>query len=315
MDSAPSFPNLKKSVNSSLARAINALTFPLTLTERLLAEVTNLLKIISGCLVFVSRSDDIFIVTYPRSGTTWLQMILYQLTTDGTMDFTHISERIPFFERSLLLGRDLNQLSSPRIFKTHLRTIFRYLTRRQKYIYVVRDGRDVAVSCFHFYGTTLGFKGSFDKFFDLFLQGKMQYGSWFKHVGTWQKRACADNVLLLTYERLIEDLEGALNQIAAFCGYEIEKERYSAILERCNFAFMKQHESKFEHITEVLWERGLMQGEFFRQGRVGSWKIEFTKEQESRFDDIAAQTLLNKHGVNFATDPQRARAEAGPKVD
>ncbi len=45
---------------------------------------------------FNIRPDDIFIVTYPRSGTTWMQMILYQLTTDGKMNFPHISKVCPW---------------------------------------------------------------------------------------------------------------------------------------------------------------------------------------------------------------------------
>lgn len=66
------------------------------------------------------RPDDIFVVTYPRSGTTWMQMILYQLTTDGVMDFAHIGEVCPWFERVALNHRDLEALGSPRIFKSHL---------------------------------------------------------------------------------------------------------------------------------------------------------------------------------------------------
>lgn len=45
--------------------------------------------------------DDVFLVTYPESGTTLLQMMLYQMTSDGT-------------------GRSLDAMPSPRIFKTHL---------------------------------------------------------------------------------------------------------------------------------------------------------------------------------------------------
>jgi hypothetical protein len=36
---------------------------------------------------FVPRASDIFIVTYPKSGTNWMQMIMYQLTTDGDMEW------------------------------------------------------------------------------------------------------------------------------------------------------------------------------------------------------------------------------------
>src|SRR5215469_18574146 len=49
---------------------------------------------------FVPRPDDIFIATYPRSGTTWMQMLLYQLTSDGKMDMAHIAQHCPWFERS-----------------------------------------------------------------------------------------------------------------------------------------------------------------------------------------------------------------------
>ena len=39
---------------------------------------------------FGQRDSDIYIVSYPKSGTTKMQMILYQLTTEGHMDFNHI---------------------------------------------------------------------------------------------------------------------------------------------------------------------------------------------------------------------------------
>ena len=41
-------------------------------------------------LDFVERDSDIFIVTYLKSGTTWMQVILYNMLTEGNMDFEHI---------------------------------------------------------------------------------------------------------------------------------------------------------------------------------------------------------------------------------
>lgn len=71
-------------------------------------------------MVIEPRLDDIYIVTYPRSGTTWLQMILYQMMTRGEMSFAHISQVIPFFDRALLSRTNFAALPSPRVFKTHL---------------------------------------------------------------------------------------------------------------------------------------------------------------------------------------------------
>ena len=119
---------------------------------------------------FNPRPDDIFVVTYPRSGTTWMQMILYQLTTEGNMNFPHITMVCPWFERLLKDGAAFDALPSPRVFKSHLS--YRKIPKGPcKYIYVARDGKDVAVSYYHFHATHIGFKGSFDEFFERFLKG------------------------------------------------------------------------------------------------------------------------------------------------
>ena len=89
---------------------------------------------------FVPRPDDIFIVTYPRSGTTLMQMILYQLTTDGKMDFPHITTVSPWFERSLKDGTAYDALPAPRVFKSHL-SYGKVPKGPCKYLYVARDGR------------------------------------------------------------------------------------------------------------------------------------------------------------------------------
>ncbi len=236
-------------------------------------------------LDYVPRPDDIFIVTYPRSGTTWMQMILYQLTTEGSMDIPHIAQCSPWFERSLKAGKGFDALPSPRIFKSHLS--YRQIPKGPcKYIYVARNGKDVAVSYFHLYQSHNGYKGTFEEFFDLFLCGKVEFGSWFQHVRGWWRRRDDPNVLFLHYEDLLGDLEGCLRKIIAFCGFEIPPERFPSILERCSFSFMKKHEMQFDHLTGTLWEQGLQFNAFLRQGKAGSWKEQLDGRQEARFDRV-----------------------------
>jgi hypothetical protein len=50
---------------------------------------------------------------------------------------------------------------------------------------IARNGKDVAVSFFHFSRSHHGFRGTFDEFFDRFMWGRVEWGSWFKHVKGW----------------------------------------------------------------------------------------------------------------------------------
>jgi hypothetical protein len=256
-------------------------------------------------LEFVPRPDDVFIVTYPRSGTTWMQMILYQLTTDGTIDFPHIYEYCPWFERSSRSGLGFEPRPSPRLFKSHLP--YKKIPKGPcKYIYVARDGKDVTVSYYHLYRSHNGFEGSFPEFFSRFLRGKVEFGSWFQHVQGWWRHRDDPNVLFLRYEDLLSDLEASIRRIIDFCGFEIAPERMPTILERCRFAFMKQHESQFDPVRGASWEQGTQGKEFLRTGRTGDWRGQLSPEQAARFDR-AFEKHLGPTGIDFRPDGRGAR--------
>ena len=58
-------------------------------------------------LSFKPRSNDVFVVTPPKCGTTWMQQILHQLRSGGDMSFNDISEEIPFIEYAYDIEMDL----------------------------------------------------------------------------------------------------------------------------------------------------------------------------------------------------------------
>jgi len=241
------------------------------------------------------RPDDVFIVTYPRSGTTLMQMMLYQLTTDGNMDFQHISMVVPWYERRIMSNPEaaisyFAALPSPRVFKCHLPYSDTPKTKG-KYIYVMRDGLDVMVSYYHFYRSHLSFQGTFDDFFDAFMAGRVQFQSWFKHVLEWWQHRDDPDVLFLKYEEIIGNLDDSIRKVADFCGVEVSPQRLAVVKERCAFSFMKVHENKFDHTTGLALDRGYQLEAFIRKGKKGSGELVLSPEQKEKFDRVMRKYL------------------------
>lgn len=54
-------------------------------------------KLVGG---FTLRPDDVFLTTYGKSGTTWLQQIAKLIKQNGEVGSSHIYETCPWFEMS-----------------------------------------------------------------------------------------------------------------------------------------------------------------------------------------------------------------------
>ena len=258
---------------------------------------------------FKFRPDDIVIVSYPKSGTTWLQMILYQLTTDGSMDFPHIAAVSPHIEEpSPNLIRDIDQLPAPRIFKSHLS--YKHIPKGPcKYIYISRDGLDVAVSFYHHHQNIMGFKGSLDQFMHRFLAGKVAYGSWFKHVSDWRKKGGQLDTLFLTFEALKQNPEATIRRIAAFCNLAPSEETISRTLERSSFAYMKERQEKFDIAQKFILEMGFNLNQFIRVGEAHHWKEHINPAQERLFREACKQYFgdATEHGSPPRAESKPAR--------
>jgi hypothetical protein len=238
--------------------------------------------------------DDIFIVTYPKSGTTWLQMIVYQLTRDGAMDFTHITEVSPHLEAMMIpWGRKIPDLrGTPRVVKSHLK--YHQIPKGPgRYIYGIRNGLDVAVSYHHHVRQYIpGWQQvSWGEFFSRFLEGEVPYGSWFEHVTGWLGNRDRLNVLVVSYEELRADLEAGVKRIADFCGITIDPAAMPRILERCSFAFMREHEAKFALREPPLPKPVSPRTPFIRQGQVGGWRQELDPRAASHFQEECDRRL------------------------
>src|SRR5947207_3017239 len=87
--------------------------------------------------------DDVFLVSYPRSGNTWTRFLLGNLFWQDPVTFSNIESRIP--EIYFNPDRLMRQLQRPRLLKSHEC----FQPHYPRVIYIVRDPRDVAVSFYH----------------------------------------------------------------------------------------------------------------------------------------------------------------------
>ena len=258
--------------------------------------------------LYKPRPDDIFIVTYPKSGTTLMQMMLYQLTTDGSMDIPHIGSVSPWFETELMtvrnaaVGKAFEALPSPRFFKSHFGR--EALPRQGRFIYVVRGVRDVLDSAYNHQNLMTGRDHDRVDFVSWLLRAHNPQLSWFANLESWRPHRKDDNVLFLTFEEIVRDLEGTVRKVAAFCGIAIDESSMPRILERCSVGFMKQHWDKFDPRLRRLSRTPT---EFIRRGVPGTGRRELTPEQEEivsrRLKELATKLNVSAgepHGELFS---------------
>jgi hypothetical protein len=147
---------------------------------------------------FKTKDGDVFISTFVKAGTTWMQQIVHLLLQNGDPAGFY-SQTIPWLEAttSEFLGpreaptwtlERINSAEAPRYFKTHATVA--HLPRghgKIKVIYVARNPKDTAVSLYHHAKSKPEFRytGDFDLFCKIFLAGKAENGSWFGHVREW----------------------------------------------------------------------------------------------------------------------------------
>jgi hypothetical protein len=225
------------------------------------------------------RPGDIYIVTCPKSGTTLMQMIVYQLVTGGQGEFEHILQVSPYLEQLMIrpyAEKILDGLPSPRILKSHLSYEDLRPPRDSKVIYVTRNEFDTLLSSHHH--TCLGFGARVD--FNTFFRQTLNANPWSMHLSSWWPHRTDENVLHVRYEDAIKDLEGTIRKVAAFCGIPLDESRMGDILQKCGLDYMKQHTYRFDFRLPYFDPQGMKDG-FVRKSGEGSGRATLSPQQRA----------------------------------
>lgn len=230
-------------------------------------------------LLFGEREDDIYIASYPKSGTTVMQMILYHLTSDGRMDFKHIYEVSPWIRNASFIGEKPLKMSAPRVIKTHDNYSFFDKMIKGRFIYIYRNGMDVAVSHFHQQKNYNNQNLTFEKYLIQFFKQK----KWFKHVRDWTRNRNKLAIIYVKYEDLLENKEKEIKRIIDFLGISFNQKAINRALKFSSFEWMKKNETLFGEKNKVQKKT---YDQFIRNGKSGEGKIMFDEEQQIRFQNI-----------------------------
>jgi sulfotransferase len=258
---------------------------------------------------FDFRPDDVWLISYPRSGTAWSHEVISAVLYRGDIPALQAAQAQGRVAKFLPLEIGIRgaealpdrlqawkALPSPRVIPTHMPpALFPKTALRPgiKRIYIVRDPRDVAVSLFHLHRAhkLLGcYDGTWDDFFECFVAGRVTYGSWFDHTLAWWAacQAAPQDALVLSYERMKRDFAGGVERLAAHLNRTLGGEAVAAIARHTSFDSMRQNPFTNRAGNPVM---DFSIAPFIRKGIVGDWTSHFTAAQCERFEALCRQKL------------------------
>ncbi|XP_017058596.1 luciferin sulfotransferase-like [Drosophila ficusphila] len=242
--------------------------------------------------------DDVWMVSYPRTGSSWAQEMVWLLghKLDYKAAEQDVRMRSPFIEFSALFSMDhhkamaqkfgntvelVRNLPRPRFARSHLSWQLlpeQFETVKPKIVYTARNPKDQCVSYYHYLKMRQGFIGDFDQFVDLFLDGYAPIGPYWKHVLPFWKRSQEENVLFIKYEDMVKDLPSVVGLCARFLGVENLLDA-SSLQKLCDhLTFDKMRSNMAINLPKPY-------SKFIRNGKIGDWRNHMGNEMSERFDE------------------------------
>uniref|UniRef100_A0A8C3FI64 Sulfotransferase n=1 Tax=Chrysemys picta bellii TaxID=8478 RepID=A0A8C3FI64_CHRPI len=230
---------------------------------------------------FQVRDDDIFNITYPKSGTNWMLEILSLIRCDGDPGWVRSVlnwERAPWVENRTGLEAAL-KYPPPRLLSEHLSGVPSPSS----------PGLGVHVpgvgSSWPLHSSAPGLEQG--------LTSGGQRGSWpkitlFRPVGVFP-----------------QDLRGSVRRICHFLGKELSEEQVAAVVENASFQSMKGNKmSNYSQLSDEFMDH--QNGEFLRKGICGDWRNHLSEAQSQRFDTVYRERMqgLVHNGGSPSPAPQ-----------
>ncbi|RLN11816.1 hypothetical protein C2845_PM09G05450 [Panicum miliaceum] len=276
---------------------------------------------------FEPRPDDIFLVSFPKSGTTWLKALAFATQNRAAhppsdaghpLRWRNPHDCMRFLGASGADGGMEDEppppppLRSPRVLATHLPYSLmpeRIRGEGSRIVYIGREPKDVLVSGWLFTKKTSAMFGldvqyTLQEAFDLFCEGRCINGPHWQHaLEYWEESSRRPGkVLFLRYEEMLREPASTVRKLAEFmwCAFSEEEGGgvVDAIVELCSLGKLKSMEVNRNGSNHLA----VRNEAYFRRGVIGDWSDHLTPEMAEKLDRIV-DVALRGSGLDLSSPP------------
>lgn len=249
---------------------------------------SNLKRLINFIQHSNLKSSDSFIVSYPKSGSTWLRFVLYEIMNNLPSSFEDVNKKIPTVGKHF--NKDFNTQYG-RFIKTHEP----YRDNYKKAIYLVRDVRDIIISEFNYNKKIRAIDKTFlfDDFFNLFIDKSVnRYGNYYDHVNSWIQASQNKNanILFIRFEDLKSSPLQEFKKINSFLNLNKTDAFLTEKIENNTLNKMKEKEIKTKDKKMLKTDKSIP---FVRNGKSGGWEHIYSADQLKIIDNKFGSILTH----------------------
>ncbi|XP_045478183.1 sulfotransferase 1C2-like [Harmonia axyridis] len=287
---------------------------------------------------FKPRPDDVWLIGYPRSGTTMAQEILYLLGTDldyKKAESTIMDLRFPFLESVLIrIGRAeeiyqkllaekrkpvtteeidsvpphvrLAETKEKRFIKSHLTFSFFHpelLNVGCKVVYIVRNIKDCFVSNYFFplkVEYEMRKEEHMHELLRVYMKNLSLWGNYFEGLKEAWERRNNKNLLFLFYEEVVADKKAAIKKISEFMGKKLTEDELDKLVDHVSVDNFKKNKSvNNDHMVNKGVFVKNEEFSFIRKGGSGGWREKFSKEMNDDFNEWIRTSLKEIPGFEI----------------
>ena len=277
---------------------------------------------------YVPGKQDVFVMTYAKSGTNWMMQIAHQLIHHGQGEFDHIHDLVPWPDTQImgpLMRRYAIPLEDPPLD---------HVTRAEKgdqdafqlgaaallgrgALHRGDPGSQghlrlqlLASSGTRVYGNAMP---SIRTWFNLFLSDKFLIGgSWAVNTAGYWAQRYRPNVLVVSFKSMKRDLRATVLEVARFLDIQVSDDVIDEVCRRSSFEYMKRIDRKFRIGKLIAWSPA---GAMIRKGAQGG-SSELLSSAQQREADAYFVSELSRLGSDFPyeefCDVARSRAVVSP---